>query len=381
MPTKVFDQLDAIASSFTVGADAIVIFGDHGADSAPLSTILIETGAGSWRMDPNLTATSPDTGVSAGISSVVDPALIQTWSINYNRTINPVPDGAHVKKLVFRRPRTINYTANCSGNPIQFNGGLYDALFAPLYFSEFSLSGPSPLIDNESIIGSDADEILFDYTAGPTFITKQELIDNWSDFNNNFALVGISAGSDSATPSSANLAGSLTFGLGWTVTVTYEESYSWIISQDPTIPIDEGSTVTLKSFVNPNNPTGPVVNFESVTQIDILVPDYSVPGTFFTVNVPIGDWTLIAPHLLQFIMINWPVGNPAPTVVKVKLTSTQFSGSVEKQLYTILFASASGIYELVPGKTSDTLYIEEESGETIDVKIPNPNGRTGFFGK
>jgi hypothetical protein len=42
-------------------------------------------------------------------------------------------------------------------------------------------------------------------------------------------------------------------------------------------------------------------------------------------------------------------------------------------------AEASGIYELVDGKLTDTLYASARDGESYEVKIPNPNGKSGFF--
>lgn len=39
-----------------------------------------------------------------------------------------------------------------------------------------------------------------------------------------------------------------------------------------------------------------------------------------------------------------------------------------------------GIYKLVPGKRNDTLWVNVETLETEDVKIPNPGGRTAMIG-
>lgn len=378
MPSIVFAVTDALNHVFTPGADGTVTDGANGGTVAALSTLLQSTGIGSFHMDPNLSATpGGGTALCEIRGGNIAPALIQTWDVDYDRLIQPVPDGARVKKLIFRRPRSINYifdTSNNGDNSLQ-SGIFSDSVFTiPVYFTAipFTPSYIFPFLQNESIVGIPADEVLFDHTGGPIFITKQELIDNWSSFNNNIGSILIKNQNPSG---STTLAGSLTFGLGWTVTVEYEESFEWTIPQDPSEPISEGSTVNLIS------PEGaPLsVDFEDVTQIDILIPDYNNPGTFITVNVPSNTWSNISPTTLSFIMPSW-AGN-LPTVVQVQLTSAQFGGTVSKQLYTILFVSASGIYELVPGKTSDTLYIEEEPGETIDVKIPNPFGRTGYFGK
>lgn len=58
---------------------------------------------------------------------------------------------------------------------------------------------------------------------------------------------------------------------------------------------------------------------------------------------------------------------------------TQFSGTVIIAPLTILYSDASGIYTLVEGKRSDTVYVAGSS-ETTEVPIPTPFARTGFLG-
>lgn len=57
----------------------------------------------------------------------------------------------------------------------------------------------------------------------------------------------------------------------------------------------------------------------------------------------------------------------------------QFSGSVPLGTFTIIVANGSGIYRFVDGKTNDTVYTAERDGTTLDIKIPNPFGKSGFF--
>jgi len=75
------------------------------------------------------------------------------------------------------------------------------------------------------------------------------------------------------------------------------------------------------------------------------------------------------------------VDDPSPTniVIICGTPGNEFTGSVPLGSFTILLAEASGIYQLVDGKEEDTLYSSERDGTTYDVKIPNPNGKTGFF--
>lgn len=70
---------------------------------------------------------------------------------------------------------------------------------------------------------------------------------------------------------------------------------------------------------------------------------------------------------------------PIPIVIICGTPGNQFTGSVPLGNFTIIVAEASGIYQLIDGKEEDTLYTPERDGTTYDVKIPNPNGKTGFF--
>lgn len=71
--------------------------------------------------------------------------------------------------------------------------------------------------------------------------------------------------------------------------------------------------------------------------------------------------------------------DPPDEVPIVVICNIPFGGSVPLGTFNILVAEASGIYQLVDGKTNDTLYATARDGTTYDVKIPDPNGKTGFF--
>lgn len=60
---------------------------------------------------------------------------------------------------------------------------------------------------------------------------------------------------------------------------------------------------------------------------------------------------------------------------------TQFSGSIPLgSMPTINFTNGTGIYKLVIGKTSDTLYAQGTSPiQTVEVAIPNPFIKTAFI--
>lgn len=70
-----------------------------------------------------------------------------------------------------------------------------------------------------------------------------------------------------------------------------------------------------------------------------------------------------------------PVVNP-PT----PFPPTEFSGSITIGAIEILFTDASGVYNITPNKTNDTIYDPARDGTTLNVAIPKPYIRTGFIG-
>lgn len=377
MPTRVFSALDASTDVFTVGADGAVVDGVDGGTGVALSTLLTQTGVGSWQMLPNLNGSSAAGTATCSISSGSDAALIQEFTIDYTN-FPAIPENARVKKLVFNRPRSVNYTFNATDGPndnlmlfrLFGDGGFGD----PIFFTPAGEAGfVNPTIVNETINGVAADEVIFDHTGGDTFITRAELISTYSQFDNNVFGILINCNSDGDNPpGTSSLAGSLIFGLGWTATVTYEEQYEWDLHQD-TSPVDEGSTVNLTS------PEGEALalNMEDIESIEIQFPDPGDPGTIITINVP--TWTVIDENTLSFIVPS--LGGYESIGLTIVVTSTQFSGDLALgQVYTVFLISAPGIYQLVPGQLFDRLYDWTDDADvgTIDVKIPNPFIKTGF---
>lgn len=172
----------------------------------------------------------------------------------------------------------------------------------------------------------------------------------------------------SAAGGTVSAAASYNFDIAdWRIEFEYDStSYSWTLSV-PDEPVSPGNLITVTS------PDENGIDFTELLTVDVVLPS----GTI--ISVPFGDWVIVGPNLFVFIMPDF--GGEEPTVVTIVITSTQFSGSVTLgTLITIYFLSATGIYRLVMNKRSDTLYIEEDPGETIDVKIPNPFAKTGFIG-
>ena len=149
---------------------------------------------------------------------------------------------------------------------------------------------------------------------------------------------------------------------GWLMTVSWELPFSWTLNT-PTNPIQAGDEVTAES------PDVDGIDFEQVTTVTLTSPDG---------DSTVIDFTAIDPNNFIFVV---PTLIGDPPIVHVVITSTQFSGSVDLgPLITIFFLNATGIYTLVPGRTHDTIYNNDNPEETIDVKIPNPFFKTGFIG-
>jgi len=57
-----------------------------------------------------------------------------------------------------------------------------------------------------------------------------------------------------------------------------------------------------------------------------------------------------------------------------------YTPPVSPGIIEVLYANGSGMYTLVPNKRDDTLYLRDEEETTIDLAIPAPFIKTGFFG-
>lgn len=151
------------------------------------------------------------------------------------------------------------------------------------------------------------------------------------------------------------------------ITGTYSADSFQYSLETPSEPVDAGDPITA---------TSPDVNGIDYTLVTSVTIEYPGGGP---IVVDPSDWITIEANLFTFLMPSF--GGDEPPIITVSITSTQFSGSVTLgQLITIYFTSASGLYRLIPSQRYDELYIEDDPGETIDVKIPNPFFRTGFIG-
>jgi hypothetical protein len=235
----------------------------------------------------------------------------------------------------------------------------------------------------ESFAGTDADIVLFDYGGDPNNrITKANLIIGYSSLNfgsrstPNGLVMQCNTAASAGAVNEAQLVGNFEIGSGWSLTVEYDQEFEfdYTVSQD-TAPVEEDSVVTVTS--DPDSLDPPPLDMGMIETIDIVFPDPDNPGSFIT--IPVLVFTAVSPNLLTFVIPDF--GAYQPPYFTIVITSTQFSGSAELQrLWTIWFTSASGLYQLNLDKTNDTLYLEDDLPNTIDVKFyPNPKMKTGFI--
>ena len=96
-------------------------------------------------------------------------------------------------------------------------------------------------------------------------------------------------------------------------------------------------------------------------------------------TIPVTDLIIRTDTLIEFIMPDLGIIIPVPPEIIIE-GGTTFGGQVPLGPITILLTNGSGIYEIVPGKTHDTYYDRSiVPSTTINVKIVDPFGKTGFF--
>lgn len=144
--------------------------------------------------------------------------------------------------------------------------------------------------------------------------------------------------------------------------------FSWTLESDGPV---EGDVTPITLSSNPLDD-----HALDLKNLDLTL-DYDDGGP---ISVPITNILEQDDNLFIFLVPIFPI-----TVYKITITATdptgkQFTGSIPLgTLPTINLTDPSGIYRLVDGKTNDTLYIQNDPPNTIDVKIPNPFIKTAFI--
>lgn len=126
--------------------------------------------------------------------------------------------------------------------------------------------------------------------------------------------------------------------------------------------------------------TGSTINPEETITItsDLLDPDH-LELDHVTISI---DGQVVVPttQTETLLVFTVPIGIVGTADVTADGDGTQFTGSLSLGSYVVLSATGSGIYTIVVGKSNDTIYDNDNPGETIDNPIPDPFAKTGFIG-
>ena len=410
MPTATFSSADATLIDQIISGNLIVSQNPAPPDSYTISSLTTGVGIGVFNF---LASTLTGEWVSPfGQIATSTPVIQQIYDMDFTDIVTGLPDGAKIKKMIINAPCSCNYDLS-TGPGIDVGGGAFGCLFdgmlrciAGLTFTvnavahTLNIAGetvtdpdaPATAIgvridDSVTLVGSSANVTILDLTAGPTFVTKEDFITNYSriKMNAGITITGTNTWPDQAGPATiiSLVVYSLTASVGWSVSVEYEYSpITWEVASPPSPPADRaiqpGDTIELTSDPEADNP----LDFTQIEtlEIELLDAEDNVVGT---VDIPESYWTVIEFYLFTFTMpeFNDPFLNIQR--VKFKITGTQFSGSMELQTsWVIYFYNAPGVYTLVDGRAHDTYYdriTDPEVTAEINTKIPNPTGRTGLY--
>ncbi len=110
-----------------------------------------------------------------------------------------------------------------------------------------------------------------------------------------------------------------------------------------------------------------------------------VDGNLVTVAIPCSAILSRTEYEIR-LMLSVPYGTYVPyggahLVLGASVTSVEYTGSVTLATLNQLLVDGSGIYKLVTSKTNDTYYDRTNplAPVEVDLKIPNPFIRTGYF--
>lgn len=144
--------------------------------------------------------------------------------------------------------------------------------------------------------------------------------------------------------------------------------------------------LSVTSDVQNAGPLGEVVinglNLDFFDEFSVNWYDEGVtdPLGFNTIPIPPNN---IVTHTNVLLTIRIPEGVPLNVqlqIMAVQTSGVNFTGSVLLTQINTQLVDGSGIYKLVPGKTNDTYYDRSVAPVgTLDLKIPDPFIRTGFF--
>lgn len=382
MPDRLFDQFDLInvVNGFTLGpVDPAV----SPPNSVLIPFAIVYNNPSSFGFAGNNSTTVPPPVVSP----TIEGAAIFTGTGVYEVTADvdfdnfpPIPDNVVVTEILV----SLQYTAWIIGEATTF---AFDPFFDTLSiieelngYTEYQIfqrlvslgtRGDPSLSCNEGSLAPVTLNTLWDATTlmaqfGFPSLTRQQLVSFFGPYikriqSTNQQIIQALTKNDCGVNASVEMSMGFQFN-DWSMLVTYTElPYMFTMNPPSASTVEKGQTIRLTS---PG--TDPLVdlNLAELTlsmACGVIVPDVQTP---------------------QLLIFTIPASCSGAGLMDLVATGngTQFSGDIVLGTLTILLANASGIYTLVKGKTSDTLYSSARDGTTYNVKIPNPFARTGFIG-
>lgn len=403
MPTKVFAFADATLFSQSISGTVVRtkgVLNGNNSETTNISDYVAAIGLATFDMiigpmtaEPNDTDPGPGVTGDASIGNGGTPEFEQVLDIDYLDIVTGLPEGAKIKKMVINTPCNINATIETgdwlftSLLSLGVSGILRLTIVATAETQAISPGvdsggGPGDLFASQigSEIGASADYTVFDLTAGPTFITRDQFVLDYDRIKWEYFIGTEGQHEDNITgnfPPDALLNIDLFYHFElepeWTITVTYEDAaVTWELTSPPSNRAVQPGDVLVFTPIEPN-PLDP----EQILTLTIQLVD--ADGNNVGVTVPITTWDA-SPTSLSFTLPDFEQEVNNQKII-ISMTSTQFVGSVElQQMWVIYFYNAPGIYTLVEGRTHDTYYDRDEAAiATVDTKIPDPTGRTGYY--
>lgn len=331
-----------------------------------------------------LTLNSPRLGTLSisGSMNVAPATALGAYSVfiyrqSGNLDFDDIPDTALITRVTQRVTYSYNISADAdnnlaeSQNSISISSSIY-CPFVPanilltISHSEQAL-GPIGFLQADS----DTNIIDDDYSVSP--ITKAQLLIDYADRT----LVIIGVGTATSDGGTGNGPFTIAFSYNitnWLFTVYYDDEPIQFELVDDGDSLEVSNESTIKSLTGEDA--------EDITDVLVEVGTDEEGETIYT-PATIKERT---PGKVIFIVPNPkypPEGIPPGTIlpvdpIKVAIRGKTFDGIVIIGSFTILYSQSSGIYELSPSKTNDTLYLHN-TGETADYSIPEPFIKTGFI--
>jgi hypothetical protein len=397
MPSKVFDVLDVInpqSHSSSGNLDYIVIPGITHV-LLPMSDIVSNEAPLSFDANFDVDSTGEDfPGQANSRHQWISGIHTSTVTMDYRKPITGLPDGCRIKSMVIRSPWNCNIDMNITKTAGTFTGSMTKRMrvrreIAIGAFLDQRAFGPVTttgqilqLIDEE--INADADVEVFNFADPDDYLTLEQFVAQYKTIILRLEQESIQDLDTFQTLTLASPSGSIitnnviyvvSFHTGWTITVEYEEQpISWTLDDPPSDrAVGPGDTMAFSSNPSDPDPLDP----EQIETLEIALID--ADGNEVGVRVPITNW-LAEPNVLEFVLPDFQQSVNIQKII-IYMTSTQFTGSLAlQQVFAIYFYNAPGVYTLTTGRAHDTYYNrDEEEIATVDTKIPNPTGKTGYY--